>query len=214
HGHVERLKNAMADLGIDPSRLEIILMQIVRLVSGGEVVRMSKRTGKSITLTDLLEETSIDAARFFFNMRQASSHFDFDLDLAVEQSNENPVFYVQYAHARICSIIKLLEEQGVKVEKLSDIDIDLLSTEAEIELLKLLARFPEEIKNAAKLREPSIITRYAQDLAAGFHTFYAACKVKTDDKALTASRLKLISATKTVIKNVLTVLSIDAPEHM
>lgn len=214
HGHVERLKNAMADLGIDPSRLEIILMQLVRLVSGGEVVRMSKRTGKSITLTDLLEETSIDAARFFFNMRQASSHFDFDLDLAVEQSNENPVFYVQYAHARICSIIKLLEEQGVKVEKLSDVDKDLLSTEAEIELLKLLARFPEEIKNASKLREPSIITRYAQDLAAGFHTFYAACKVKTDDKALTASRLKLISATKTVIKNVLTVLSIDAPEHM
>ncbi len=214
HGHVERLKNAMADLGIDPSRLEIILMQLVRLVSGGEVVRMSKRTGKSITLTDLLEETSIDAARFFFNMRQASSHFDFDLDLAVEQSNENPVFYVQYAHARICSIIKLLKEDGITVEKLSDIDMSLFSTEAEIELLKLMARFPEEIKNAAKLREPSIITRYAQELAAGFHTFYAACKVKTDDKALTLARLKLVDCVRIVIKNVLKVLSIDAPEHM
>lgn len=214
HGHVERLKNAMAALNIEPERLEIILMQLVRLVSGGEVVRMSKRTGKSITLTDLLEETSIDAARFFFNMRQASSHFDFDLDLAVEQSNENPVFYVQYAHARICSIIKLLSEQGVEVKPLSEIDKSLLSSEAEIELIKLLARFPEEIKSAAGLREPSIITRYAQDLAAGFHAFYAACKVKTDDKALSAARLKLVDSTRIVIKNVLKVLSIDAPEHM
>lgn len=214
HGHVERLKNAMADLGIDPERLEIILMQLVRLVSGGEVVRMSKRTGKSITLTDLLEETSIDAARFFFNMRQASSHFDFDLDLAVEQSNDNPVFYVQYAHARICSIIKLLAEQKTTVQPLSAINKDLLNTDAEIELIKLLARFPEEIKSAANLREPSIITRYAQDLAAGFHTFYAACKVKTDDKELSAARLKLVDATRIVIKNVLKVLSIEAPEHM
>lgn len=214
HGHVERLKNAMESLGISADRLEIILMQLVRLVSGGEVVRMSKRTGKSITLTDLLEETSIDAARFFFNMRQASSHFDFDLDLAVEQSNENPVFYVQYAHARICSIIKLLSEQGASVKKLGEIDKSLLKTEQEIELIKLLARFPEEIKNAAQLREPSLITRYAQDLAAGFHTFYAACKVKTDDEALSASRLKLVDATRIVIKNVLKVLSIDAPEHM
>ena len=214
HGHVERLKNAMASLGIDPDRLEIILMQLVRLVSGGEVVRMSKRTGKSITLTDLLEETSIDAARFFFNMRQASSHFDFDLDLAVEQSNENPVFYVQYAHARICSIIKLLAEQGSSVKPLPEIDKSLLSSEAEIELIKLLARFPEEIKNAAQLREPSIITRYAQDLAAGFHTFYAACKVKTEDKELSCARLKLVDSTRIVIKNVLKVLSIEAPEHM
>jgi len=214
HGHVERLKNAMADLGIAPERLEIILMQLVRLVQGGEVVRMSKRTGKSITLTDLLEETSIDAARFFFNMRQASSHFDFDLDLAVEQSNENPVFYVQYAHARICSIIKLLSEQGAYVKPISEIDKSLLSSQQEIELIKLLARFPEEIKNAALLREPSLITRYAQDLAASFHTFYAACKVKTEDEALSASRLKLVDATRIVIKNVLKVLSIDAPEHM
>ncbi len=214
HGHVERLKNAMADLGIAPERLEIILMQLVRLVSGGEVVRMSKRTGKSITLTDLLEETSIDAARFFFNMRQASSHFDFDLDLAVEQSNENPVFYVQYAHARICSIIKLLKEQGESVRELSEIDKSLLSSQQELELIKLLARFPEEIKNAALLREPSLITRYAQDLASCFHTFYAACKVKTEDEELTKSRLKLVDSTRIVIKNVLRVLSIDAPEHM
>ncbi len=214
HGHVSRLKAAMAALGIDPARLEILLMQLVRLMRGGEVARMSKRTGKAITLSDLLDETSVDAARFYFNMRQPNAHFDFDLDLAVEQSNENPVFYVQYAHARICSIIRLLAADGVTVPKTADVDLSLLSAPQEIDLLKLLAEFPEEIKRAAAMREPSRITRYVMDLAAAFHTFYNACRVNTEDAALRAARLKLVDGTRTVLKNALTVLSIDAPEQM
>ncbi|MBR5157140.1 MAG: arginine--tRNA ligase [Clostridia bacterium] len=214
HGHVARLKAALAALGLDSDRLEVILMQLVRLVRGGEVVRMSKRTGKSITLNDLLEETSIDAARFFFNMRQANSHFDFDLELAVEQSNENPVFYVQYAHARICSILRLMAQENVNVKPAKNVDLKLLSSEQEIDLMKLLARFPEEIRAAAISREPSRMTRYVMELAAGFHTFYGACRVKTDDAALMDARLVLVNATKTVIKNALTLLSIEAPEQM
>ncbi|MBR5236620.1 MAG: arginine--tRNA ligase [Clostridia bacterium] len=214
HGHVARLKGALAALDIAPERLEIILMQLVRLVSGGEVVRMSKRTGKSITLKDLLEETSIDAARFFFNMRQANSHFDFDLDLAVEQSNENPVFYVQYAHARICSILRLLSEQGICVKPVADINTVLLSTEQEIELMKKLADFPETIRQAAQLREPSLLTRYAMDLAAAFHGFYAACKVNSDDRSLTDARLVLCNAVRIALSNALTLMAISAPEQM
>lgn len=214
HGHVARLKAALSALGIDPNRLEIILMQLVRLVSGGEVVRMSKRTGKSITLKDLLEEVSIDAARFFFNMRQANSHFDFDLDLAVEQSNENPVFYVQYAHARICSILRLMKEQGIAVKSIAEINTELLSTPQEIALMKQLAELPETIRHAAQLREPSLITRYAMDLAAAFHGFYAACKVNSEDKALTDARLKLADSTRIALANALTLMSISAPEHM
>ena len=175
---------------------------------------MSKRTGKSITLNDLLEETSIDAARFFFNMRQANSHFDFDLDLAVQQSNENPVFYVQYAHARICSILRLLAQENITVKPAKEADLSLLREEKEIDLIKLLARFPEEIGAAATLREPSRITRYVMDLASGFHTFYGACRVKTEDNALMDARLVLVNAVKTVLKNALTLLSIDAPEQM
>ncbi len=214
HGHVARLKGAMKALGIDPERLEVILMQLVRLVSGGEVVRMSKRTGKSITLKDLLEETSIDAARFFFNMRQANSHFDFDLDLGVEQSGENPVFYVQYAHARICSIVRILAEQGVSVAPVSALNLSCLCAPQEIDLMKKLADFPETIKQAASLREPSLITRYAMDLAAAFHGFYAACKVNSEDRELTEARLKLCDATRMTLKNAMQVMSISAPEQM
>lgn len=214
HGHVARLKAALSALGIDPNRLEIILMQLVRLVSGGEVVRMSKRTGKSITLKDLLEEVSIDAARFFFNMRQANSHFDFDLDLAVEQSNENPVFYVQYAHARICSILRLMKEQGIALKSIAEVNTELLSAPQEIALMKQLAELPETIRHAAQLREPSLITRYAMDLAAAFHGFYAACKVNSEDKALTDARLKLADSTRIALANALTLMSISAPEHM
>lgn len=214
HGHVARLKAALSALGIDPNRLEIILMQLVRLVSGGEVVRMSKRTGKSITLKDLLEEVSIDAARFFFNMRQANSHFDFDLDLAVEQSNENPVFYVQYAHARICSILRLMKEQGIVLKSIAEVNTELLSAPQEIALMKQLAELPETIRHAAQLREPSLITRYAMDLAAAFHGFYAACKVNSEDKALTDARLKLADSTRIALANALTLMSISAPEHM
>ncbi len=214
HGHVARLKGALAALGIEPERLEIVLMQLVRLVSGGEVVRMSKRTGKSITLKDLLEETSIDAARFFFNMRQANSHFDFDLDLAVEQSNDNPVFYVQYAHARVCSILRLLAEQGISVKPVSELNLERLSAPQEIELMKKLADFPETIRSSASLREPSLITRYAMDLAAAFHGFYAACKVNSEDAELTNARLKLADSVRIALANALTVMSISAPEQM
>ncbi len=214
HGHVARLKAAMEALGINPDRLEIILMQLVRLVKGGEAVRMSKRTGKAITLGDLLEEIGVDAARFFFNMRQANSHFDFDLELAVSQSSDNPVFYVQYAHARISGIIKMLLNKGVMVEDTKNIDLSLLSHAKEIELLKELSKFPEELKQAAVTRDPSRITKYAMDLASVFHAFYGACKVDSEEKELTKARLKLVSATGQVIKNALTVLGISAPDHM
>lgn len=214
HGHVARLKAAMKALGIDENRLEVILMQLVRLMRGGEVARMSKRTGKAITLNDLVDEIGVDAARFFFNMRQANSHFDFDLDLAVEQSNNNPVFYVQYAHARIASIVRLAEEQGLKISSLANVKQELLTDERELELLRLLARFPEEIKQAALLREPSKITRYAVELAGGFHSFYGACKVRGEEKELSLARLALVKATGIVIKNALRVLSIEAPEKM
>lgn len=214
HGHVARLKAAMQALGVAPERLEVILMQLVRLVRDGEAVRMSKRTGKAITLGDLLEEIGVDAARFFFNLRQANSHFDFDLELAVSQSSDNPVFYVQYAHARICGIVKMLQNKGVEVKPFADLDTSLLCDPKEIELMKEIARFPEEIRQAAIAREPSKITKYATDLAAAFHGFYGACKVDCEDAALTAARLKLVSATGQVIKNALTVMSITAPEHM
>jgi arginyl-tRNA synthetase len=147
-------------------------------------------------------------------MRQANSHFDFDLDLAVEQSNENPVFYVQYAHARICSILRLMEQENVQVKAASEVDLSLLCEPQEVDLMKLLAHFPEEIRAAAISREPSRMTRYVMELAAGFHTFYGACRVKTEDKALQDARLVLVNATKTVIKNALTLLSIEAPEQM
>ncbi len=214
HGHVARLKAAMQALGIDPDRLEIILMQLVRLVRDGEAVRMSKRTGKAITLNDLIEETGVDAARFYFNLRQANSHFEFDLELAVRQSSENPVFYVQYAHARICGIIKALAEQGASVKKFSQINPSLLTYEKEIELMKTLAKFPEEIRISASMREPSRITKYAMDLAAAFHAFYGACKVNCEDEALRDARLALVAAAVQTIKNSLSVLGINAPEHM
>ncbi len=214
HGHVARMKGAMAAVGIDPDRLEVVLMQLVRLTRDGEVVRMSKRTGKAITLSDLLEDVSIDVARFFFNMRMAGSHLDFDLDLAVKESNENPVYYVQYAHARICSIIKALENEGIKVKGFNEIDPSLLKEESELELLKKLCELPEEIRLSAISREPARITRYAIELATVFHSFYNACRVKGEDSALTDARLNLCFATGTVLRGILKMLKIDAPEKM
>ncbi|MBZ4645143.1 MAG: argS [Clostridia bacterium] len=214
HGHVARMKGAMKAIGCDPDKLDIIIMQLVRLLRNGEVARMSKRTGRSVTLSDLLEETSVDAARFFFNMRQSGSHLDFDLDLAVSQSNENPVFYVQYAHARICSIVRLLAEEGINVQPADKIDVSLLVQPEELELLKKLAELPEEIKGAALSMEPSRMTRYVLDLAALFHSFYNACRVKVEDEQLMAARLKLIDCVRIVIKNVLSMLGISAPEKM
>ncbi len=214
HGHIARMKGAMEALGISGDRLHVITMQLVRLVEKGEVVRMSKRTGRMITLSDLLDEIGVDAARFFFNLRQAGSHFEFDLGLAVEQSNDNPVFYVQYAYARICSIIRLLAEEGTKVQSVKDIDCTLLSDEHERALIKKLAEFPEEIRVAAAAFEPSRITRYAMDSAALFHSFYNACHVRTEDAALSAARLALVEATRVVLANALRMLSVSAPKKM
>lgn len=214
HGHVARMKYAMEAVGVDSSKLEVVLMQLVRLMRGGEVARMSKRTGKAITLDDLLEEIGIDAARFFFNMRNASSHFDFDLDLAVEQSNNNPVFYVQYAHARICSIIRLLAEDGKTVKPSKEVDKSLLKEEAELNLLRQIAELPDEIKAAAETLEPSKLTRYSMDLANAFHSFYNECHVNVEDTELLNARLKLIDSARIALANVLGLLKVDAPEKM
>lgn len=214
HGHVARMKGAMNAIGLDGERLEIVIMQLVRLMRNGEIARMSKRTGKMITLSDLIEEIGVDAARFFFNLRHSESHLDFDLDLAVAQNSENPVFYVQYAHARIASIINALCEVGITIDK--NIDVTLLKEAEEIDLMEKLAKLPDEISICALSSDPSRITRYVLDLASLFHTFYNApkCRVKCDDKNLMLARLYLISQVKTVIKNVLDILGIEAPEKM
>lgn len=214
HGHVARMKYAMEAVGVDSEKLEVVLMQLVRLMRGGEVARMSKRTGKAITLDDLLEEIGIDAARFFFNMRNAGSHFDFDLDLAVEQSNNNPVFYVQYAHARICSIIRLLEETGKKVKSADEITREILVKEEEFNLLRQIAELPDEIKAAAETLEPSKLTRYSVELANAFHSFYNECHVNIEDEELSHARLKLIDCARIALANVLELLKVEAPEKM
>jgi arginyl-tRNA synthetase len=208
------MKAALAAVGIDPDKFEVSIMQLVRLTRDGEAVRMSKRTGKAITLTDLLDDVSVDAARFLFNMRMAGSHLDFDLDLAVKQDSENPVYYVQYAHARICSIIRLLAEEGVSVKKYQEISPEVLTQTEELELLKKLAELPEEIRASAESREPAKITRYVIDLASSFHTFYNACRVKAEDEKLMNARLKLVDSVRIVIEGVLKMLTIDAPEKM
>lgn len=212
HGHVARLKGAMDAVGLDGSKLDVVLMQMVRLMRDGEPVKVSKRSGKSITLVSLLDEVPIDAARFIFNLREANSHLDFDLDLAVEQSSQNPVYYVQYAHARICSILKKLAQEGFSPQE--DADFGLLTAPEEIELIRHIARLPGDIVEAAKAYDPARITRYSLDLATLFHKFYNACKVKGDDERLTTARLTLCDAVRTVLENVLSMLKIDAPESM
>lgn len=214
HGHVARLKNAMDAIGLNGNKLEIVLMQLVRLMRDGETVRVSKRTGKSLTLTDLLDEVPVDAARFFFNLREANSHFDFDLNLAVEQSSQNPVYYVQYAHARICSILSNLEKEGVAPRAVSTEELLQLSSAEETELIRHIACFTDEIIESAKNNDPSRMTRYAMELASLFHKFYNACRVKCDDEALMQARLALCLATKTVLCNLLTMLNIQAPVSM
>ncbi|HEY8350720.1 MAG TPA: arginine--tRNA ligase [Clostridia bacterium] len=214
HGHVARMKAAVAAMGVDPTRLDIVLFQLVRLFKNGEIARMSKRTGRAISLDDLLEEVGRDAARFFFNMKAAGSHLDFDLDLAVKQSNENPVYYVQYAHARICSMLRLLESEGISVPSANEVDLTLLTAPEEIDLIKKLAEYPDEIRIAAQTLEPSRLTRYVTDVASLFHSFYNECRVKGEEEKLMKARLLLVSAVKTVIKNVLDILSINAPERM
>ncbi len=214
HGHVARMKKALEAVGIDSSRLTVVLMQLVRLMQDGEVVRMSKRTGKAITLSDLLEDISVDAARFFFNMRSAGSHLDFDLTLAAQQSNDNPVYYVQYAYARICSILRLLGEDGVSVKDYSEINPSLLKEESELNLLKKLGDLPDEIRMSAESLEPARITRYIMELATDFHSFYNSCRVKNEDAELMATRLKLVDSVRIVMKGILNMLKITAPERM
>ncbi|WP_303870718.1 arginine--tRNA ligase [Acetobacterium wieringae] len=211
HGHVARLKGALTAVGIDASNFDVVIMQLVRLLRNGEVARMSKRQGKAIALTDLIDEVGVDATRFFFNLRSPDSHFDFDLDLAIEQSNDNPVFYVQYAHARICSIIRQMTEE---LDQTVPLDYSRLVEKEELNLMEILANFPDEILIAEDKLDPSRITRYAIDLAAAFHSFYNACHVRVDDKALMKARVVLIEATKQVIQNALGILGVSAPERM
>lgn len=214
HGHVARMKGAMDAVGIDGSRLDVVLMQLVKLVRDGKPVKMSKRTGKSIQLADLLDEVPVDAARFFFNMREANTQMDFDLDLAVKQDSQNPVYYVQYAHARICSIIKALAADGVSQRRCTDEELMLLNAPEERELIHHLAAYTDEIIAAARDYDPTKITRYVLQLASLFHKFYNACRVKGDDESLTQARLSLCTAVRTVIHNVLEMFNITAPESM
>lgn len=214
HGHVARLKGALDAVGKKGSDLKVILMQLVRLVKDGEPVRMSKRTGKAIQLADLLDEVSPDAARFIFNMREANTQMEFDLDLAVQQDSQNPVYYVQYAHARICSILKALASEGMEPRDCTDDELNLLSTPEERELIRHLAAYTEEIVQAAKDFEPSHITRYVITLATLFHKFYNSCRVKGEIEGLAQARLSLCIAVQTVIRNVLSMFKISVPEFM
>ena len=214
HGYVPRLKGALTALGVDATRLDVVLMQMVRLVRDGEVIKASKRSGKAITLVTLLDEVPIDAARFFFNLREPNSHFDFDLDLAVNESNSNPVYYVQYAYARICSIIRNLESEGVVRKSCTNEVLCLLNTAEERELISHISALTDEIIASAKAYDPAKITHYVQELATKFHKFYSACRVKGEDENIMQARLNLCFATATVIKNMLTLMKIDAPEKM
>ena len=214
HGHVARMKGAMDAIGLDGSRLDIVLMQMVNLMRDGKPVRMSKRTGKAITLTDLLDEVPIDSARFFFNQRESSSTLDFDLDLAVRNDSENPVYYVQYAHARICSVLKKLEAAGVTFEGADALDASLLTDPSEQALLRLLSAFPAEIAAAAEKYDPARITRYVIDIATAFHRFYNACRILEADPAVRQCRMALCLAVRSVIRNVLTMFKVTVPESM
>lgn len=214
HGYVPRMKAALTALGIDANRLNCVIMQMVRLVRDGETIKLSKRSGKAITLTTLLEEVPIDAARFFFNLREPNSHFDFDLDLAAQETSQNPVYYVQYAHARICSIIKKAENEGVTVRKAADDELNLLNTSEELELIRHLSGLTDEIVTAAKAYDPAKITHYVIELATLFHKFYNAQRVMCEDESLMQARLNLCIAVKDTIKNILTMLKIDAPTSM
>lgn len=214
HGYIPRMKAALTALGLDADRLDIVIMQMVRLVRNGETIKLSKRSGKAITLNTLLEEIPIDAARFFFNLREPNSHFDFDLELAAKQSSENPVYYVQYAHARICSIIKKAAEEGIKVVTPSAEALNRLNSDEERDLISHLAGLTDEIIGAAKNYDPAKITHYVIDLATLFHKFYNAHRVVSDDKELTEARLFLCTAVKNTIKNILVMLKVDVPEAM
>lgn len=214
HGYVPRMKAALTAMGIDAARLDAVIMQMVRLVRGNETIKLSKRSGKAITLNTLIDEIPLDAARFFFNLREPNSHFDFDLELAAKQSSDNPVYYVQYAHARICSIIKKAAEQGVEIRIPTEEELLLLNTKEEKDLIRHLSSLTGEIVNAAKSYDPAKITHYVIELATLFHKFYNAQRVMIDDEGLMQARLYLCTAVKDTIKNILTMLKITTPEVM
>ena len=215
HGHVARLQAALDGLGLDGShRLVVVLMQLVNLMQDGKPVRMSKRSGKAIALHDLLDEISVDAARYFFNSRSSTSPLDFDLDLAVREDSDNPVYYVQYAHARICSMVRKMAEDGVAVPAAAEVDPTLLTQPEEKALLKALSELPEEIRLAARDYDPSRINRYLVELSGSFHRFYNTCRCMVDDPALRDARLKLADTTRAVIAAGLELLGVTAPEKM
>ena len=219
HGHARRLMTTLSApelgkaLGVDCTKLHFLIMQMVRIMRDGETIKVSKRTGKALSLNDLLDEISVDACRFFFNVR-ADSHLDFDIGLAVRQDSENPVYYVQYAHARICSLIEMLKAEGHFAQELKSIDIGLLSSEAEHELIRQIALLPEEITLAARDYDPSRINRYVIELAARFHKFYSSCRMKGEKDELLQARLKLADTARVVIRNCLEILGVTAPEKM
>ncbi len=214
HGHVERTKGSMEALGISRDRLYVLLVQMVRLLKNGELVRMSKRTGKAVQLSDLIDEVGADAARFIFNMHEAKSGMDFDLDLAVKQDSQNPVYYVQYAHARICSIFKQAKAMNKNFDPDSNVNLDLLTSESEKKLIFFMATYPQELLQASIDYDPTKITKFVISLANLFHKFYSSCKVISDDKELTNARLFLCGAVRIIIKNILDMFEVDAPEVM
>jgi len=214
HGHVARMKGAMNAIGQSSEKLDILLMQFVRLMRDGEIVRMSKRTGKAIQLGDLLDEVPVDSARFLFNMREANSLLDFDLGLAVQQDSQNPVYYVQYAHARICSILRALEADGITPRDCTAEELALLTADEEIDLIRHISEYTDEIIASAKDYDPVRITRYVIELATKFHKFYNACRVKGENESLMQARLTLCRASATVIRNVLTMFNITVPTSM
>ncbi|OKP95881.1 arginine--tRNA ligase [Paenibacillus sp. P46E] len=214
HGYIPRMKAAMSALGNDPEKLVVLIAQMVSLFQNGEKVKMSKRTGKAVTMEDLMDEVGIDAIRYFFTMRSMDSHLDFDMDLAISTSNENPVFYVQYAHARICSIFRQAEEQGILLPDFAEIDYAKLTAAHEYDLLRKIGELPAEIEIAASSYAPHRLIRYVYDLASLFHSYYKAERVITEDAAQTVARLALLGAARTTIANVLRLVGVTAPDRM
>ncbi|MGG3510016.1 arginine--tRNA ligase [Paenibacillus lautus] len=214
HGYIPRMRAAMEALGNDPDKLIVLIAQMVSLFQDGEKVKMSKRTGKAVTMEDLMDEVGVDAIRYFFTMRSMDSHLDFDMDLAVSTSNENPVFYVQYAHARICSVFRQAEEQGVNLLPLSEVNLSVLTTEHEYDILRKIGELPQEVSLAAENYAPHRLIRYVYELASLFHSYYRAERVITEDADQTQARLALLRAVRTVIANVLRLMGVSAPERM
>lgn len=214
HGYIPRVKAAMEAIGNDPEKLTVLIAQMVSLFQDGEKVKMSKRTGKAVTMVDLMDEVGVDAIRYFFTMRSMDSHLDFDMDLAISTSNENPVFYVQYAYARICSVYRQAEEQGIIIPSLESINLNKLTAEHEYDLLRKIGELPEEIRTTAENFAPHRLVRYVYELASLFHSYYKAERVITEDSEQTVARLALLGAVRTTLANVLTLIGVSAPERM